>query len=91
MWFELTSKLFFAKTGAMYLSRAYRRFGLGSGPIFLEHLSCSGEELSILDCPRHTLGLHHCDHTMDAGVQCFGNVYDLIGSLNLIEYLNSYR
>ena len=62
----------FYKTGAKYLPRAYERFGLGSGPIFLDHLSCAGEELNIFACPRDVLGLHLCDHTMDAGVQCFG-------------------
>ncbi len=48
------------------------RFGLATGPIFLEHLSCSGKEESVLECPRGVLGLHQCDHTEDAGVQCYG-------------------
>ena len=45
---------------------------MATGPIFLEHLSCSSDELMILDCPRDVLGLHDCDHTMDSGVQCYG-------------------
>ena len=47
-------------------------FGLGSGPIFLENLACNGEEGEILDCPRSVPGLHQCDHSQDAGVQCYG-------------------
>ena len=49
------------------------RFGSGSGPIFLDQLHCSGSEQSLLDCPTFTdLGLHNCDHSMDAGVKCRG-------------------
>ena len=49
------------------------RFGMGSGPIFLDQLQCSGSEQSLLDCPTITeLGLHRCDHSMDAGVKCQG-------------------
>ena len=48
-------------------------FGMGSGPIFLDQLQCSGGEQSLLDCPTFTgLGLHRCDHFMDAGVKCQG-------------------
>ena len=48
-------------------------FGMGSGPIFLDCLQCSGNEQSLLDCPTFTdLGLHSCDHYMDAGVKCQG-------------------
>ena len=49
------------------------RFGSGSGPIFLDQLQCSGSEQSLLDCPTFTdVGLHSCDHSMDAGVKCQG-------------------
>ena len=48
------------------------RFGQATGPIFLENLACSGAEQGVLDCPRSELGTHLCDHSRDAGVQCFG-------------------
>jgi len=48
------------------------KFGQITGPIFLENLACSGAEHGILDCPRSELGTHMCDHSRDAGVQCFG-------------------
>lgn len=41
-------------------------------PIFLDNLACNGTESSIMDCPRSLLGLHQCDHSQDAGVQCYG-------------------
>ena len=65
---DFTSKI----ADATSFTRAHVRFGLVSGPIFLEHLSCSGNENNILECPRGVLGLHQCDHTNLAGVQCYG-------------------
>ena len=48
-------------------------FGAGSGPIFLESLSCSTEDNDLLDCRRNRpLGLSTCGHSNDAGVICFG-------------------
>ncbi len=49
------------------------KFGQTTGPIYLENLACSGEEPSLLGCPHSELGTHQCDHSRDAGVQCFGN------------------
>lgn len=47
-------------------------FGHASGPIFLENLGCRGTESEILVCPQSVPGLHECDHSQDAGVQCYG-------------------
>ena len=57
-------------------SIAYRdastRFSSGSGAAFVDQLSCSGQELSLLDCRAHPLGLAECDTDEIAGVQCTG-------------------
>ena len=50
---------------AIPLSRAH--FGVGSGPILLDNLGCSGDEDTLLDCPRTD---HDCSHFEDAGVIC---------------------
>ena len=48
-------------------------FGEGTGPIFLERYDCSGEDTNFLDCAvRPIIGIHNCDHSMDAGVRCIG-------------------
>ena len=55
------------------IARRGAYFGEGSGPIFLDQVKCSGTETSLLSCTRFSaLGLHSCDHSLDAGVQCPG-------------------
>ncbi|XP_051559658.1 neurotrypsin [Myxocyprinus asiaticus] len=45
-------------------------FGAGSGRILLDEVSCTGNELSIEQCPKKAWGEHNCDHMEDAGVSC---------------------
>ena len=53
------------------LDRAH--FGPGTGPIWLDDVVCSGDEATLLDCPRRNLGevgRHNCSHAEDIGVTC---------------------
>lgn len=45
-------------------------FGAGVGRVLLDEVSCTGNELSIEQCPKTAWGEHNCDHTEDAGVSC---------------------
>ncbi|KAM3605874.1 uncharacterized protein V6R79_006389 [Siganus canaliculatus] len=45
-------------------------FGQGSGPVWLDGVHCSGNELSLEECPHNTWKQHNCDHVEDAGVSC---------------------
>lgn len=66
-------------------------FGLGSGPVFLSDVHCTGSEATLLDC-RHTivsLG-SYCTHNRDVGVSCEGEfnfntiVLMLIGTVSIL-------
>ena len=52
----------------------FAHFGEGTGPIWLDHLVCSGTETRLLDCldnpGAEQIGVHDCTHNEDAGVTC---------------------
>ncbi|KAG7214371.1 hypothetical protein INR49_023082 [Caranx melampygus] len=54
------------------VARAWRwaHFGQGVGPILLNGVQCTGNELSLEECPHNNWKQHNCDHKRDAGVSC---------------------
>uniref|UniRef100_A0A8C2SYG0 Soluble scavenger receptor cysteine-rich domain-containing protein SSC5D n=1 Tax=Coturnix japonica TaxID=93934 RepID=A0A8C2SYG0_COTJA len=50
------------------------RFGWGYSRIWLDDVSCTGEENDISQCAAKTWGVHNCHHGEDAGVVCSGNL-----------------
>ncbi|XP_071418872.1 macrophage receptor MARCO [Pithys albifrons albifrons] len=53
-------------------SRAVAHFtaGGGTGQIWLDDVNCQGSESSIYDCTKREWGVHNCNHSEDAGVEC---------------------
>ncbi|XP_055046924.2 scavenger receptor cysteine-rich domain-containing protein DMBT1-like [Misgurnus anguillicaudatus] len=45
-------------------------FGEGSGPVWLDEVSCSGDEPTVKNCTSKALGMSSCSHKQDAGVNC---------------------
>ena len=45
-------------------------FGRGSGPIFLDYVSCSWLAASLLSCSHNGFGVTSCSHSNDVGVVC---------------------
>ena len=60
--------IFFTDQAYTFYSSAY--FGAGTGPIWLDDLSCSGSELTLLQCSHKGLGSHNCGHYEHVGVRC---------------------
>ncbi|XP_059582774.1 scavenger receptor cysteine-rich type 1 protein M130 [Alligator mississippiensis] len=49
-------------------------FGKGTGPIWLETVSCRGAELSLWECPAQPWGDSKCHHKEGAAVNCSGAI-----------------
>ncbi|XP_013414178.1 deleted in malignant brain tumors 1 protein [Lingula anatina] len=49
-------------------------YPVGSGPIWLDNVSCDGDETNITQCGNRGVGTHNCatNHSEDAGVVCQG-------------------
>ena len=56
--------------GPPIIARDNAFYGEGSDQIWLNDVNCTGNELTIEDCPHNGWGIHNCDHGEDAGVQC---------------------
>ena len=48
-------------------------FGQGSGPIWLDSVTCTGSESTLASCGHFGLNItRSCNHNEDAGVRCSG-------------------
>ncbi|XP_048472153.1 neurotrypsin [Rhincodon typus] len=48
----------------------WSHFGHGSGPILLDDIECTGNELHLDECEKSNWRQHNCEHAEDAGVSC---------------------
>ena len=63
-------QLGFGEYGFAYYS-AY--FGQGSGPIWLDDVTCTGSESTLVNCSHLGFNvLRSCNHFEDVGVRCYG-------------------
>ena len=69
-----------------YYSSAY--FGQGTGPIWLDDLSCSRSELTLLQCSHRRSGSHNCNHSEDESVRCSGSKTGSLFKLKIFSDLS---
>lgn len=58
--------------------KAFSEFGNGIGSIWLDEVSCTGNESSIVDCSHTEWGISDCTHAEDVGVICVPSGGNLI-------------
>ncbi|NXO27555.1 NETR protein, partial [Cisticola juncidis] len=64
---------------------SWAHYGQGSGPILLDEVQCSGNELSLDQCKKSDWGQQNCDHIEDAGVSC--DPFTVVHRLFLVSLL----
>ena len=65
-------------------------FGQGSGPIFLDNVSCRGSEIIIASCGHLGINItRSCSHAEDAGVRCSGPLGDYTYNITYV-YIRMY-
>ena len=78
-------QLGFGSSGlAQSYSGAY--FGQGLGPIWLDSITCTGNESTIASCGHFGVNItRSCSHSEDAGVRCYGGTGIVQLKCNLIH------
>ncbi|XP_061196066.1 neurotrypsin-like isoform X1 [Saccostrea echinata] len=56
--------------GFPYGAEKVKSFGGGNGQIWIDEISCLGNETSILECRRNNFAAHDCTHAEDVGLVC---------------------
>ncbi|KAM5233653.1 neurotrypsin isoform 3-T3 [Hipposideros larvatus] len=71
-WDDADAEVVCRQLGLSSMAKAWpqARFGEGTGPVMLDEVRCTGNELSIEQCPKSSWGEHNCGHREDAGVSC---------------------
>ncbi|XP_062572436.1 deleted in malignant brain tumors 1 protein-like [Saccostrea cucullata] len=57
-------------SNSFVVARSSAYFGQGTGPIWLDDVTCLGTENSLLNCQLKPWGVQNCDHREDVGVDC---------------------
>ena len=53
-----------------YIARGNGFYGAGTGQVWLDDVTCHGNETSLLQCKKNPWGQGNCRHREDVGVDC---------------------
>ncbi|XP_037817731.1 uncharacterized protein LOC119607724 isoform X1 [Lucilia sericata] len=65
-------------------------YGPGSGPIWLDQVSCLGNETKIDECNHWSWGENNCNHTEDVGLKCTAGPKPNPAKVNKEPTINTY-
>ncbi|XP_077443685.1 scavenger receptor cysteine-rich type 1 protein M130-like isoform X2 [Stigmatopora argus] len=77
--------------GTAVTAKSGAHFGQGGGHIWLDDVACLGNETSLLQCPRSSLGDNNCNHGEDAAVVCSANIRLINGTDQCSGRVEVYR
>uniref|UniRef100_A0A8C6K9E0 SRCR domain-containing protein n=1 Tax=Nothobranchius furzeri TaxID=105023 RepID=A0A8C6K9E0_NOTFU len=69
-WDDSDAEVVCRQLGGVARAWGQAHFGKGSGNVWLDEVRCSGNELTLEQCPKSAWGEHNCLHSEDAGVSC---------------------
>ncbi|XP_061599808.1 neurotrypsin isoform X3 [Cololabis saira] len=71
-WDDNDAEVVCRQLGLSGVARAWGQahFGKSSGRVWLDEVRCTGNELTLEQCPKSAWGEHNCLHSEDAGVSC---------------------
>jgi hypothetical protein len=68
----------------------YSTFPSSFGPILLDDVQCSSDDLTLLSCSRNAVGEHDCVHSEDVVIYCVDSGKLLVcsvGRVSRVEYV----
>ncbi|XP_061882234.1 neurotrypsin [Entelurus aequoreus] len=71
-WDDSDAEVVCRQLGLSGVARAWGQahFTQSSGRVWLDEVRCTGNELTVEQCPKSSWGEHNCLHSEDAGVSC---------------------
>ena len=63
----------------------------GTGTTWLDGVTCSGDEESMVNCPHKSWADTNCPHSQDVSVDCKWTMRDVLGLLYTVEALLTHN